>query len=209
MANPWLDIPLADYEAHMASATVAQAPMLARAFQDMLLVHRPRSVAVIGCAGGNGFERIDAKRTERVVGVDINPQYIAACRDRFGATFGTLELICADVQAGQLSFAAVDLIFAGLIFEYVDAALLVASLTAHLSPGGVLGCVLQLPATANSAVTPSAYTSLQRLAPVMHLLPPEVLIAHAARAGLQVEASICIELATGKCFQRIELRAPV
>ena len=29
MTNPWLDLPLADYEGHMAHPDVAQAPLLA------------------------------------------------------------------------------------------------------------------------------------------------------------------------------------
>jgi hypothetical protein len=207
MTNPWLDIPLSDYEEHTALPAVAQAPMLARAFGDMLAAHRPRSVAVVGCAGGNGFERIDVRRTERVVGIDINPQYLAATRNRFGDAFAALELLCIDVQRSPLAFAPVDLLFAGLIFEYVDASVVVPALATRLRPGGVLGSVLQLPATEQGAVTPTCFVSLQHLAPVMRLLPPEQLIAHAERTGLQMEASRCIAPATGKRFQHVELRA--
>ena len=71
MRNPWLDIPLADYEAHMASPEVAQAQMIASALAELTQAQRPQSLAVIGCAGGNGFERIHRLQTTRVVGVDI------------------------------------------------------------------------------------------------------------------------------------------
>ena len=54
MPNPWLTIPLADYEAHMALAEVAQAQFLARTL-GALIDARPqaRSVAVLGCAGAS------------------------------------------------------------------------------------------------------------------------------------------------------------
>ena len=58
MKNPWLDIPLADYEAHMALPSVGQAALLGDLFAATVEAHRPESVALIGCAGGNGFERI-------------------------------------------------------------------------------------------------------------------------------------------------------
>ena len=76
MTNPWLGIPLSDYEAHMALPEVAQAKLLADVFHSVLAARRPSSVAVIGCAGGNGFDRIDTSITKRVVGVDINPEYV-------------------------------------------------------------------------------------------------------------------------------------
>ena len=36
MRNPWLDIPLADYEGHMASPEVAQAQMIGAALAELL-----------------------------------------------------------------------------------------------------------------------------------------------------------------------------
>jgi hypothetical protein len=58
MSNPWFDIPLEDYESHMSLPTVGQGQLIARQMEDLVLEHEPASVAVIGCAGGNGFERL-------------------------------------------------------------------------------------------------------------------------------------------------------
>ena len=79
-SNAWLNLPLADYEAHMALPEVGQAKMLADLFEYELRSHRSESVALLGCSGGNGFDRIDPACTRRVVGVDLNPDYIAATR---------------------------------------------------------------------------------------------------------------------------------
>jgi SAM-dependent methyltransferase len=93
-----MHIPLADYEDHMALAEVAQAQVLSGIFAEVLKEHAPRSVAVLGCAGGNGFTEIDPTITPRVVGVDINPDYIAQTRARFQNRIPTLELFVGDIQ---------------------------------------------------------------------------------------------------------------
>ena len=52
MSNPWLTIPLEDYEGHMAMPDVGQAKMLANEFEELLKIYAPTSAALIGCAGG-------------------------------------------------------------------------------------------------------------------------------------------------------------
>jgi hypothetical protein len=71
--NPWLSIPAADYEAHMASPEVGQLQFLNAVFKETLARQRPKSLLVPGCATGNGFEHIDFTVTRRIVAVDINP----------------------------------------------------------------------------------------------------------------------------------------
>jgi hypothetical protein len=66
ITSPWLDIPLADYEGHMALPQIAQARMLADELESAVRLHAPSSVAIIGCSGGNGFERLIGKTVERV-----------------------------------------------------------------------------------------------------------------------------------------------
>jgi hypothetical protein len=41
MKNPWLDIPLSDYEGHMALPEVAQAQLLADVFSAQLEINKP------------------------------------------------------------------------------------------------------------------------------------------------------------------------
>jgi hypothetical protein len=57
MANPWLSIPLCDYEAHMGSAKVRQLGALSELFAEALRRCRPESAAI--GAPGNG----DAQRS--------------------------------------------------------------------------------------------------------------------------------------------------
>jgi hypothetical protein len=154
MTSPWLGIPLSDYESHMALPRVAQAQLLADVLAEKLTIHKPGSLAILGCAGGNGFERIVPEVTQRVVGVDLNGHYLHAVRVRYGAKFEKLELIEADIQTSAVAFASVDLMYAALILEYVDVEVTLVRMRNFLNPDGILVTVVQLPSTDLPAVTP-------------------------------------------------------
>jgi|SRR5271157_1567173 len=201
MKNPWLDIPLADYEGHMALPHVAQAQLLSDVFADALSKYSPRSVAVLGCAGGNGFERISARTTERVVGVDINPEYLQQVRARFDHRIPRLDLFVGDVQTDDFTFSPVELVFAGLLFEYVDADVVLAKILSMLHPNGTLLTVVQMPTAAIPEITPSPFTSLCALASVMRLMPPDLLRQLAAARGYRETAARTVDTAGAKRFQ--------
>jgi SAM-dependent methyltransferase len=195
--NPWLAIPLADYEAHMALPEVGQAELLANVLADAVRSHAPRSVAVLGCAGGNGFDRVPPGT--RLVGIDVNPDYVASARARHGARAG-IELFVGDVTADELPFAPVELAYAGLLFEYVEPAVTLRRLAAKLLPGGTLVVVLQLPSVAQAEVTPSQYTSLAVLTPSMRLVPPGALASAAFAEGYASIGSAVVTASGGKQF---------
>lgn len=199
MNNPWLEIPLPDYESHMSLPTIAQAEMLASEFSEALSRFSPQSVAVIGCAGGNGFDRIPAS-VKRVVGVDINASYIAAASFRYLGRVHGLEFHIADIQAAPLSFAPVDLVFAALVFEYVTLPAALGNLARVCRPGGRLVSVLQLPSAHMHAVSASPYTSIQMLVPLMRLVPPAELTACAVSFGFALESERKVVLTSGKEF---------
>ena len=108
MTNPWLAIPLADYEGHMASPDVGQAEMLAKEFEALLKGHAPKTVALVGCAGGNGFDKAAEVGVARLVGIDLNARYIADAKDRYANTIPGLELHCADIQGDMPDVQAVE-----------------------------------------------------------------------------------------------------
>jgi hypothetical protein len=72
----------------MASAEVQQSGALSDLFAEALAFRRPASVAILGIAGGNGLDRIDSNLTQRMVGIDINPLYLDAIRQRHAALHG-------------------------------------------------------------------------------------------------------------------------
>jgi len=206
MKNPWLDIPLADYEGHMAMPNVGQAQLLADVFASALSKYKPRSVAVLGCAGGNGLDRVSSEVTERVVGVDLNPDYIRNARTRFAHQIPLLELLVGDVQKDEFTFEPVELAFAGLLFEYVDAEVVLAKIRAMLTPGGMLITVVQLPSATISEISPSPFASLGALSSVMRLVPPKLLRHLAAAHEYHETEAQTFEAAGGKEFHVQEFR---
>ena len=68
MKNPWLDVPLADYEGHMALPGIEQAQLLADILAGTLEEFLPQSVAVLGVLAEMGLRELHRVST-RVVGV--------------------------------------------------------------------------------------------------------------------------------------------
>jgi len=161
MSNPWLRLPLDDYEGHMKSPEVGQLEVLAELFAEVLSMRRPNSVAVLGVAGGNGLDRIDSEITERVVGIDLNPIYLEAVRRRYFSLPG-LELHCTDLAQQVANLEPVDLVHAALVFEHAGVDRCLDSALSLVANGGALSVVLQLPAEAAQVGTP-AFLSMQSL----------------------------------------------
>lgn len=201
MGSAWLDVPLADYEGHMAH--VGQAPLLDRLFADALAALQPRSVAVLGAAGGNGFGRLSGaagnrSAVQRVVAVDINSRYLAELERRYRPFLAGLEIVCGDVADAAVDFAPVDYVHAALFFEYVDAAIALARIRRWLAPGGSLGVVLQLPGA--PGVSPSPFTSLAALHGALRLCDEARFLELASAAGFTPAAREAIEMPGGKRF---------
>jgi SAM-dependent methyltransferase len=205
--SAWLDIPLDDYEGHMALPSIGQAAMLADQLALLIARSAPRSVAVAGCAGGNGFE-ILGPPVERVAAIDINPAYLDALRARHGPRLGGLELLCADIESPETKFAPVDLIYAGLILEYVDLGAALATFRRNANPGATLAALIQLPAAGQEAVSPSPYESLRKLEHAMRLVAPAALREAAAEAGFLRRDSRTLGLSSGKRFHLEVFAAP-
>ncbi|HYG69749.1 MAG TPA: class I SAM-dependent methyltransferase, partial [Anaeromyxobacteraceae bacterium] len=143
--NPWMVVPASDYERRMGPEGLDQLGTLASLFQEAVLATQPDRVLVLGCATGNGVEAIDPGVTKRVVGVDVNLQYLGVARQRFFHLGTRLELYCSDAEKFRSAPASFDLVSAALIFEYASPAVLVPRIAEWLAPNGSCAVVLQLP----------------------------------------------------------------
>jgi hypothetical protein len=198
--NPWLTIPLADYEGHMGSADVDQSSLLSELFRAALIRHRPHSLAVLGCAGGNGFDQIDPSTTEQVLAIDINPGYTAELATRYQSRLPGLRVLTIDIQTAALPAMEVDLVHAGLVLEYVDVRCVIPKIAAMVAPGGTFHAVLQLPSNRMPSVSATKFSSLQQLAPSMRLVSPDELIKLAFGANLGLQGREIVQSSAGKMF---------
>jgi len=197
--NPWLALPLEDYERHMGSDDVNQLGPLADLFGEALARLRPRSLAVLGVAGGNGLEHVDSSRTVRVVGIDVNPGYLAVTRQRFPDLRG-LELVCADLASEAVEIEPVALVHAALVFEHAGTGRCLDSAVSLVAPGGHLSVVLQIPTEGREAVTPSSYPSMCTLAEGFAFVDPHHLRRLLAQQDLRLTHQSRRTLSTGKAF---------
>jgi len=199
MANPWLTIPAADYEGHMASPHVNQLAFLARIFKESVENNNCETIALLGCATGNGLAHINNKLTRRVTAVDINPQFLALLKKHYGYTVAGLELVQEDLEVCELERQTYSLIFAGLVFEYLKPQVLLPKIANWLRADGVLVTILQLP-YAGSSITETPYTSIKSLASIQRLVPLQEFKSTAGDAGLHETESKTVTLNTGKSF---------
>ncbi len=198
--NPWTDIPAEDYEGHMNLPEVDQLSQLRAIFKTALDKYRPKRIAILGCATGNGIEEIDFSRTEKLYALDINSDYLAILKERHSRDLSKIETIACNLDADDLELADIDLIFAALIFEYVDTGVLIGKISKWLNPGGALEAVLQLPCEDIPEISPSPYKSLEKLSTFMKLVPPEKIKMLALERGLKMLESEKVVLKSGKEF---------
>jgi len=200
MGNVWNEIPLADYESHMALPSVGQATLLSRELGRVVAKFKPDSIAILGAAGGNGLEHPKLKSIRRVVALDINSKYLEVCAGRHAKRFKFFVPVTHDLNSGAPKFKPVDLICAALILEYVrwqDAVQMLPSLlTAH----GILAFVLQLPNRNKPAISRSPYVQLKRLRSSFNHVHLHELAARLSHVGFSRREARKVSLDSGKSF---------
>lgn len=199
MMQPWLLVPLAEYECHMNATDVEQLAPLAELFALALAQAQPRSVAILGIAGGNGLAEIDPATTGRIVGFDINPTYLDAVRERY-SHLPNLELHCVDLAAEAIRFPAVELVHAALIFEHAGTGRCLENALAMVARGGRLSVVLQLPSKTQPAVSATPFPSLQALQAEFKFVDPRRFAERLAKDCFVLEREQSKALPSGKAF---------
>ena len=195
--NPWTVVPAADYERHMGPEGVDQLAALSTLFQESYLAAQPDRVLVLGCATGNGLEHVDPSITAKVVGVDVNLQYLGVARQRFFHLGPRLELFCSDADKYRSPPASFDLVHAALIFEYLYPEVLVRRISEWLAPKGACSVVLQLPGGEGPEAPSKAMRIIEK---AMKLVPPEELVRLFEHYGLALRRHKKVPLSHGKAF---------
>lgn len=200
MTNPWLYIPALDYEGHMKHPSVSQLSFLSNIFKESLLKHNGSSVAYLGCATGNGLDYINNDKTKKLTVIDINPEYLEILRSRYQSSIPNLQIIEADLQNYECNNNEFSLIFAGLIFEYLDPLILLKKIANWLKDIGVMVVVLQLNEHNIKKVTDTPYSSLKLLDSVIKLVSEDNFKLMANESGLREIEGKKITLKSGKPF---------
>lgn len=200
--SPWLDTDLEVYEKHVELHSVGQAAAIRQALRQLVMVHKPRRVLYLGCAGGNGIE---ALRGVEVMGLDLNPEYIERAHERWGQTEG-VQFRQWDLNLGIPEDIQADHAFGALVFEYIeDLDALIRNLARCVSKR----LVVLLLATRSGAppVSDSPYRDhLQAVGSEFRFLSTEAFVEAAWRAGFSLEQRGEIPLPSSKHFVTISLK---
>jgi len=195
--NPWTVVPAADYERHMGPRGADQLAPLAAVFEEVYAAAQPDRLLVLGCGTGNGLEHVNPSVTKRIVGVDVNLQYLGIARQRFIGLGPRLELYCAEAERFRSPPESFDLVHAALLFEYLHPEPLVRRIAEWLAPGGTCCAVLQLPGGAGPEAPTKTMQLIQR---AMRLVPPDELTRLFEHYGLPLRRSKAVPLRHGKSF---------
>lgn len=196
--NPWSLVSAAEYEECLGPGGADELAPLSTIFAKVYAARRPRRLALLGVATGNGLEHVDLHLTGRTVGVDVNLTFLAVARQRFIRLGPALQLLCADVERVDLGAGRFDLVHAALVLEYVDVRVVVPRIASWLAPGGASSVVLQLPG--GESVTESRHPSVRALAGVTRFVPPEELRKLAEAEGLIELRAFVVPLAKGRRY---------
>lgn len=195
--NPWTVVQAADYERHMGPDGVNQLAPLSQLFQEIYLAAQPDRVLVLGCATGNGLEHVSPAVTQRVVGVDVNLQYLGIARQRFFHLGPRLELFCSEASAWRAAPGSFDLVHAALVFEYLYPEVLVRKIAEWLADGGTCSVVLQLPGGQGPEAPSKALRIIEK---AMKLVPPDELVRLFETYGIPLRRQQTVPLPFGKSF---------
>lgn len=195
--NPWTVVPAADYERHMGPEGVDQLAPLSSIFQEAYAAAQPDRLLLLGCATGNGLEHVNPAVTKRIVGVDVNLQYLGVARQRFIGLGARLELYCAEAEKFRAAPGTFDLVHAALLFEYVHPEVLVRRIAEWLAPEGTCSVVVQLP---GGEGPPAPTKTMSIIAKAMKLASPDDLTRLFEHYGLPRKRARTVPLKFGRSF---------
>jgi len=186
-SNPWLHIPLEDYELHMSHQMVGQSTLLNSLTKKYLEGINPETVIFLGIAGGNGLEHIDNKITKSVYGIDINQDYLDTAFKRYSHRIPSLQLLKLDITQHSESICKADFIWAALILEYTGTDRALEFCKNNLLKDGHLIVSIQAN-NSKTSVSPTGIESVKRAGEIFSIVDPEELLSKAKENGYRLIA---------------------
>jgi hypothetical protein len=180
--NPWLNIPLKDYERHMSHHLVGQSSLLNSLTKKYLDEIKPERAIFLGISGGNGLEHIDKNITQSVYGIDINPDYLNTTFTRYKNTIPSLQLLNLDLVKNTECICKADFVWAALVLEYTGIDKSFEFCTNNMSKGGHLIVSIQSN-NSKQSISPTGIESVKRAGDVFSIVHPENLLIKAVEKG--------------------------
>lgn len=201
--NPWKSVELADYEGHMRQSNVLQLQTLDSIMREQFHDYPVKSVAIMGIAGGNGLGHLsDIPDIERIIGIDINKEYLEVSQSRYPGLSGRYSTLLADLRDPCVELPHVDMVVANLFVEYVGCNVF-ADAAYRMSPRYV-SCVIQIDPTENFISETPYSAKLSVLDSVHSSVDSEELISAMRSHGYEKKSASMTDLPNGKLFMRLD-----
>ena len=117
--NSWNNIDLDDYENHMKLDSVKQLQVMNNIMYDQFYSYNTPNIMILGIAGGNGLNHINADKIEKVYGIDINKDYLDECKKIYPNLDNIFCPLQIDLQDEDAVFPNADIVIANLLIEYI------------------------------------------------------------------------------------------
>jgi hypothetical protein len=184
-SNPWLNIPLEEYERHMSHELVGQSTLLNSLTKKYLEIIKPNCAIFLGIAGGNGLEHIDTFFTKSVIGIDINQDYLDTASKRYNDSIASLQLINLDIVQNTERIFEADFIWAALIAEYTGIDKVLEFTKNNISAGGHL--ILSIQSNNNKpSVSSTGIESVKKAGSIFSAVNPDELLMQSGESGFQL-----------------------
>lgn len=202
MENPWKDIPLDDYENHMSLDSVMQLQAMDEMMEGQFGSYPVASLMILGIAGGNGLEHVRNCNFEKVYGIDVNPAYLEAVKQRYADLGETLECLCLDLTEEPEKLPKAYLLIANLLVEYIGYACFQRAV-AQVDPAHV-SCIIQIN-TEDGWVSDSPYLHVfDGLEQVHHQMDERELTEAMAQIGYRAISTLEHPLPNGKKLVQLD-----
>ena len=203
MKNPWNEIRLDTYEAHMSLNSVRQLQALNALMGDQLAAYPVRTAMILGVAGGNGLEHVRREKYDAVYGVDLNREYLHAALARFPELDGVLRLLELDLTRDAEKLPRAELVIADLLIEYIGYAAF-RRVIRQVFPRFV-SCVIQINTDAEEWVSDSPWLhAFDGLDAIHHQMEPAALSEKMAEIGYRPILRSAAPLPNGKQLLRLD-----
>jgi hypothetical protein len=202
--NPWMEIPLGDYERHMSHSSVRQSGLLNTLTKKYLELLQPKTCLFIGIAGGNGLEHVNTEVSKNVVGIDINRDYLSIAFQRHSHRIKSLQLLNIDITKATDHICNSDFIWAALILEYVGVDKCLEFCKNNISSDGHLIITIQSNNNIQS-VSPTGIESLKKVGAIFRIVEPEVMLKKATENCFSLISKEENKLPKGKVFLTFHL----
>jgi hypothetical protein len=184
-SNPWLHIPLEDYEQHMSHHLVGQSSLLNSLTKKYLESVKPETVIFLGISGGNGLEHIDNQVAQSVYGIDINQDYLDTAYKRYKHRIPSLQLMNLDITQHSESICKADFVWAALVLEYTGIDKALAFCANNIRKVGHL--IISIQSNNNQqSVSPTGIESVKKAGEIFSTVDPEELLSKAAEKGYKL-----------------------